>query len=161
MKMENFEHRIYLELNSCGYNGSEINEILPDFITERKTLVGLTWEPSAEGPESFLLLIIITAGLSSMIKTFLAELSKDLYQWTKSKLIPLFKKKKNPSGYIIFQIGDVKISYFSEGGKELSDLFFSLPNLLSGIDNSITEGEWEIEYTKQKEWVIEYKPSGN
>lgn len=159
--MENIEHRIYLELNNCGYNGSEINEILPDFITERKTLVGLTWEPSAEGPESFTLLIIITASLSSMITTFLAELSKDLYQWTKSKLIPLFKKKKNPSGYVIFEIGNIRISYFSEGGEEISELFSSLSDILNKIDANKTEGEWEIEYTEQKEWIIEYRPPRN
>jgi len=123
--MENIKHRIYLELNNCGYDGSEINEILPDFITERKTVVGLTWEPSAEGPESFTLLIIITAGLSSIISAFLAELSKDLYQWTKSKLVPLFKKKKNPCGHIIFEIEDIKISYFSEGGRASRVIFIS------------------------------------
>lgn len=159
--MENIEHRISLALNNCGYDGSEIDEILPDFITERKTLVGLTWEPSAEGPESFTLLIIIAASLSSIITTFLAEFSKDLYRWTKSKLIPLFEKKNNPTGNVIFEISDVKVTYFSEGGEELSELFSSLQDILNKIDPSLTEGEWEIQYAEEKEWVVEYKPPIN
>jgi hypothetical protein len=84
--MKHIDHRIYLELNSSGYRGLEIDEILPHFITDRKTVVGLTWESSAEEPESFTLVIIILIVLSSLGKGFLSELSKDLYQWANAKV---------------------------------------------------------------------------
>jgi len=157
--MENIEHNIYLELNCMGYNGSEINEILPDFMSERKTVIGLTWEPLAEGPEWFTLIVTISAPLSVIGIGFLTELGKDLYHWSKSKLLPVFKKKNCPVGDIGFRVGNINISGLIEDDMEpLLKLFSSLPDLISKIDSNLSEGELEIEYNVEKKiWITKYQ----
>lgn len=160
--MKDIDHHIYLELNCMGFRGSEIDEILPDFMSERPTYIGLTWQPSAEGTESFTLGIIIGTALSPVVMGFLTEVGKDLYKWVKSKLVPLFKKKGHPIGHINLEIGDIEISGLCEGIEEtegLLKLFSSLPELVGKIDPNLTEGEWEIVYNRKiKTWIIEYHP---
>lgn len=63
-------HTIELRLNSLGFNSDDVGEALPDFMADRDTLVGLTWYPCAEGPQSFLLVVTIYAGVAAVAKVF-------------------------------------------------------------------------------------------
>lgn len=152
------QHKICLELNKAGYTGADIDEILPAFMAERRTFVGLTWKPSAEGPESFTLGIIVGLALSSLAQGFISELSKDLYLWSKSKLLPLFKRKRSPVGTIEIALSNLTIFAYVEEINRLPEIFERLPELLARIDPNIWDGEWVIECEEGKEWVIRHCP---
>jgi hypothetical protein len=149
------EEYIRLELNSTGYRGNDIEKIWPHFANERKTFIGLTWEPSIAGPESYTLLIVVTFIASQFFQGFISELSKDLYKWAKSKLLPFFKKKEQPDGALIIVIGKITLNYLIEEQTDyLVDIFHQLPTLLSGIDIN-KKKDYEVEYNeKEKKWSI-------
>jgi len=87
--MSQDKNEIELLLNSSGFSGDDVQELLPDFITERVTKVGLTWYPSVDGPESFTLIVTTGLLLAEFAKEIVKSLSKDLYDWSKEKIIPL------------------------------------------------------------------------
>lgn len=139
-------YKIELKLNSAGFSADDLGTVLPDFITERKTLVGLTWYPSAQGPASYTLIITILWVVSAVPKVFIEELAKDLYKWSKQKLLNLFRKKKCPIGLIRFVFNDVVVEYYCDNADTLLTLFKKLPKILSKID--IEKGtEWDIHIT--------------
>ena len=93
--MNQTKNEVELLLNSSGFSGEDVQNLLPDFITERYTKVGLTWCPSVDGPESFTLIITTSLLLAEFAKEFVKNLSKDLYDWSKEKIIPLLKRKNS------------------------------------------------------------------
>jgi hypothetical protein len=155
--MEEIAHSISLDLNVTGYSGSDLDEAVPHFMTERDTRVSLTWRPSAEGPESFRLIIEIAAGYAagSFLKTFLQELSKDLYRWSKERLDPLFSKKGQASGNVSIELKDVGVNYRPSSKEDLSSFFRELPKLLESVDPE--EGaRWKVKFDQSgEEWKIE------
>jgi hypothetical protein len=166
MNEKHISHRIELSFNSTGYKGKDIDDVLPDFITERNTSVGLTWYRSVEGPESFTLVIVISVLVAEIAKGFIGELGKDLYQWTKSKLIPLFKKKTYPVGHILVQMNDVGLDYYIElsddnSREELASFFKDIAYILAQMDAS-KGSEWVVEFNKEnKSWILQPVESRN
>ena len=156
------EQSIELKLNSAGFKGEEIDEILPDFITERNTTIGLTWYPSVDGPESFTLIITVSILAAEFAKEFVKNLSKDLYSWTKEKVLPLLKRKQNPDGYVIIKLADVEIHYHDQslfdeesGGLYYLDFLEKLPQLINAVDPSLGD-RWEISFNQERgAWVVE------
>jgi hypothetical protein len=107
---EYIEHSIELTLNSSGYEGKDIDQVLPDFISDRPVRVGVAWAPSAEGPESLTLLIAVGIyAATKLAEGFMSELSKDIYTWAKTKILPLLNKKRYPTGHIIIKLKDVTL----------------------------------------------------
>ncbi len=51
--MQSYSHTVTLDLNITGYDGSDLDAVVPHFMTERDTKLVLSWASSAEGPESF------------------------------------------------------------------------------------------------------------
>lgn len=146
--MDNINHQIILRLNSQGYKGEEIDKILPDFMANRETMVGLSWYPSIYGPESYELIIQIGILFSLLSKSFLNELSKDLYHWVKSKLVKLFQKKKQSNGFIHIEFKDVKIDFYTESNKfnetqVLLNFFKYLSEIIFCIDPNLSI-EWKV-----------------
>ena len=156
--MQDFKCQIILELNSMGYHGEEINHILPDFMAERKTTIGLTWESSAEGSETFNLLIQIGILISIVTKGFLNELGKDLYGWVKSQLISFFQKKSQPVGRVRIEFEDVNVELFMEFSQPkdyqfFAQFFLDLPVIISEIDPNFGY-EWDISWDeKTNSWM--------
>ena len=158
--MEKFPHTVTLDLNITGYDGSDLDRVVPHFMTERDTDLVLSWEPTAEGPESFRLIIEIAAGFAAgnFFKTFIQELSKDLYEWSKKKLSSLFERKRQAMGAVRIEFENVTVRYYSNGGKDIEALFQELPNLIELVDHHEND-EWRIEFDKSTtRWSI--VPSG-
>lgn len=151
---------IELRLNSAGYKGEEINELLPDFITERNTTVGLTWFPSVYGPENLTLVITVSIIVAEFAKGFVTELSKDLYRWSKSKILPLLKRKRSPYGQIVIQLLDASI-YYDQGrlqepsrADKFAEFLNELPAIVTRVDSSLTK-EWEAQFDESTAtWTV-------
>lgn len=155
--MKAIRHSITLDLNVTGYGGSDLDAVVPAFITERHTKLTLLWASSAEGPESFRLIVEIAAGIAagSFVKTFVQELSKDLYEWSKEKLRPMFGSKTQSTGEVRIEFDHISVSYRSSGGKDLAAFFRKLPDLLDSSDISDAE-EWRVTFDASEEnWTIE------
>jgi len=157
--MEPVPHTIELRLGYFGYRGEDIDAILPDFIRDRETIIGLRSYPI---PDHFVLIITIEATLTSVEKVFIEELAKDMYEWTKAKLCGLLRKKRDPDGPTLIRFRDVEIEY-NWGAKsayepsENSDLLIGfwerLPALLEKIDPLFAK-EWEIVLTDNNGWSV-------
>ncbi len=158
--MAYIEHTIELRLNVSGYKGEELDQVVPDFIDERNTTVGLTWYPSVDGPTSFTLVIAAVVA-AEFGKEFVKLLSKDLYSWCKDKVIPLLQKKQYPVGYIIIKLSDAELQYRNEelfdtdGNLHLLRFFEELPVLLEKVNPSLGR-EWDVYFDQVgKVWVVE------
>lgn len=159
--MSQIKNEIELLLNSAGYSGEDVQELLPDFITERYTKVGLTWYPSVDGPESFTLIITTSLLLAEFGKEFVKNLSKDLYKWSKKKIIPLLKRKSSPNGVIIIESANAQIYYHeltdikNENDEKFSVFLKDLPKIISEVDPNIGKN-WEASFDKEKGvWTVE------
>jgi hypothetical protein len=155
--MNEYSHVIILDLNITSYEGSDLHEVVPHFMTERDTKLALGWRASAEGPESFRLIIEIAAGITAggLLKTFVQELSKDLYQWSKNKLQPLFEAKPQSTGVVVFEFEDVTVTYRSSGDEDLAPFFQELPDLLASASLKDADA-WSVTFSSsEKEWQIE------
>lgn len=151
------QHKIELKLNATGYKGEEINDLLPKFMTERDTVIGLTWYPSAEGPESFALDILFYGGLIFFTKAFLEELAKDLYKWVKEKIKPLLNKKEQAFGVMCMKFNDVEIFYYTSGEDEWLSLLEKLPEIVTKVKPELSN-EWEIEFKEGRFAVTKFPP---
>jgi hypothetical protein len=150
------KYKIEILLNSAGYKGRDLDELLPEFITERDSQIGLFWQSSANGPESWIIVIGIVAIFSKVTDVFLDKLFEDLYEYSKSKLKKFFNKRPNNYGSIFVEFNDFKIScygYYVPSDKFL-DFFSEIPNLVKFLDSE--KGyEWFVKYDeKLNEWKI-------
>ncbi len=153
-------HTITLDLNVTGYDGEDLDAVIPHFMAERDTNLTLSWSPAVEGPESFRLIVDIAAGVAagSFLKTFVQELSKDLYQWSSHKLQSLFESKSQATGEVSVEFDDVTVRYRSNGGGDLAEFFRRLPDLLTA-SNLGEADEWRVRLDiSEQEWSIE--PAG-
>jgi len=141
--MSRVRHDIQLKLSSAGFSAEEIGVVLPDFMVDRKTLVGLTWYPCAEGTERFVLVVTIYSVVGAVAKIFLEELSKDLYQWVKVKINRLLKKKPQAYGMMLVKFNDVEVEFRTSGGDDWADLLDKLPSIIQELDPAESK-DWEI-----------------
>jgi hypothetical protein len=144
MGMEKPTHKIELILNSTGFDGADVQALLPDFNTDRDTVVGLSWYPSAEGPERYYITLSIIAAIGFVSKVFLEELFKDIYTWLKGKILPRMKNKPRSLGSIEIIFQDVRVWGFFEDSSDWLICAESLPKLLGKID-AAESSEWNIE----------------
>ena len=112
-----------------------------------------SWRSSAEGTETFKLLIQIGILISIVTKGFLNELGKDLYEWIKSQLIGFFQKKSQPIGRVSIEFEDVNIELFMEFSqpndyKLFAQFFKDLPVIISKIDPNLGY-EWDISWNEK------------
>ena len=149
------EHTICLKLNSTGYRGRDVDSLYPVFATDRQILVGLQWEPSAEGPGSFSLVIEIGLLVSLVAQGFLKELTRDLYKWIKVEWKTVFEKKNAPAGRVLIRYKDVNISYFVEFDvvEPTAEFFKNFPELTALIDPAVSH-EWEAYESPEGEFLI-------
>ena len=110
MGWDEFDYEIRLELNSTGFTGDEAQQLLPDFITDHRTVIGLTWHPSVDGPESFNVILFIGIGAGMVAAGFLNALGQDLYRWVKDRVAPLMKAKDQAHPLIIIEFRDKKVT---------------------------------------------------
>lgn len=162
------EHSITLTLNSCEFRGNDVEEMLPDWITERPATVGLSWSPCALGPYSFLIIITISSFLIGTIsQSFFNQLGADLYQWLKDKLRTNLAKKNYYNGSLCIEFDDVKIfvefenriEHAMEFVKELYPLMRKIVKL-KGTNQEIccrkdNQNRWEIKIIKPKHIIPE------
>ena len=143
--MEHIDHKVELHLSCAGFDGSAVQALVPDFITERHTIIGLSWYPCAEGPERYYITISICAALAFVTKVFLEELSKDLYKWLKGKLLPYMKDRPRSFGSVEVAFQNVRVwCYINEDDDFLLCVDY-LPQLMTTIDvNQSTEWDLEI-----------------
>lgn len=142
---------VVVELNSAGFRGADVDKLLPDFITERKTTVGLSWYSSVNGPESFSVLLTVGALWAAATGSgFLQALGADLYKWAKEKLLVVLRTKRHPDCYISIKFDDIEVFFHEDGlfsepnaGDVLVDFFGQLPQLLGQIEPSASK-VWEI-----------------
>ena len=144
--MDEIPHVLTLTLSKAGYSGSDIDSVLPPFMSRRQTIVGLTWEPAAEGPDSFKLILemVVAYGVLRIADGFLTELGRDLHVWSK-QLKALFSQRTNPTGYIEVRTEDLYIWYLYEhlSGEDLDVILTSLSDLIKQADPGVSY-EWQI-----------------
>lgn len=153
-------HRISLMLNRSGYDGADVEAALPSFMSARKTEVGLTWQPSAEGPNSFFLLVEVALVADLVARGFLTALSKDLYDWTKSKLRDVLAPRPTPVGRVTVRFRDVELSYIAELDdiEPLAELFSMLPLLCAQVESERAPA-WVIHRDAAGDWTIQPEDS--
>jgi len=152
-------HEIQLKLNSSGYSGCDLNGILPQFAIDRKTIVGLTYYPCAEGPERFVLLVTIAALVGTVARVFIEEFARDLYVWMKASLLALFRKKNAPYGVLLVVFEDIELEFrceFNDG--DWLNVLKNLPQLIYATRQDVSK-DWEIE--KLDDGVFIVHPSVN
>jgi hypothetical protein len=147
--------RLILTLQPQAYSGSELEELYPDeFLSKYTTTVGFKWRQSDMGPESWSLTIAAGYALGKLVSVFAGELSKDLYKWTKEKILVAIQKRKSNHGSIYIDCQDVWIEFTTfYPNEDLLDLFEQLPELLGRIDTSLCE-DWSIS-CHDGEFIIE------
>lgn len=155
------QHSIEIRLNSTGYQGHDVDLILPDFITDRQTTVGLTWYPSYNGPESFTIYMAIAAGIGMFCGKFVELLASDLYAWCKEKLLNLVAKKIHPDCSITIKLEDVEIYFHDEdlfdsdlAGDILLEFFKKIPELVLLVKHEESK-LWQISYDRENStWLV-------
>lgn len=137
------KHSVDLRFNSAGFTGSDLDELLPDFVTERDTNVGLTWYSSATGPESFALAVIAAVAVSAFVGEFGKKLSEDLYSWSKSKLSRVLSRKRYPDCAIVIKLDDIELLFHDEqlfdspdASNVIAGFFAVVPKLLLSVNPS-------------------------
>ncbi len=78
--------------------------------------------PSALGPESYQVIVTLDEILSAIIlKGFLTQFGKEIYEWSKHKLSKVLKRKIYPKGSLIIKdnISNLSIEVWFEGLKEV------------------------------------------
>ena len=156
---------VVVELNSAGFRGADVDALLPEFMTERKTTVGLSWHSSVNGPESFSVLLTVGAMLAAATGSgFLQALGADLYKWTKEKLLVVLRTKRHPDCYISLKFDDIEVFFHEDGlfsepnaGEVLLDFFEQLPKLLAQIKPTAAR-VWEI-YRGEEVGTWQIRPS--
>jgi hypothetical protein len=141
------KHEIELLLNSSGYTGGDLDKVIPDFFSDRDVKVGLVHIPSFNGPDSWVINIIIGTALGKIGEVFLSEIIGDLYNWSKTKLVKFFDKKPNSVGFIKIKFNDLQIfcyEYYIPKDKFL-EVFKEIPNLINQIDKQ-----------KGKIWIVKF-----
>lgn len=153
---------VTIDLNSAGFHGADVDALLPDFATERKTTVGLTWHSSVNGPESFTVLLAVGSFCAVAVASgFLEALGADLYRWTKDKLLGVLRTKQHPDCYISLKFDDLEIFFHEDGlflqsnaGEVLLEFFALLPKMVLQIDPKLSKA-WEISRDKSTgTWLI-------
>lgn len=141
MEPTHVRHAIEIKLNSAGFSGRDVDELLPEFITDRDTTVGLTWYSSANGPESLSILVAIYAAVSIVAGEFLKKLAADMYGWSKNKLLKTLASKRHPDCFISIKFDDVEVYFHEVGlfsspnaGQVILAFFEELPGLLLKVD---------------------------
>jgi hypothetical protein len=128
-----------------SYEGQELKEIYPDFAVDYPTTVGYRWQSCYAGPASWDLIIGISGVAALVGKGFLEELTKDLYKWTKARLLTVLHKRKNNVGYVAVKFEDLTISIdSSHPNDEILRFFEAIPILYSEVDSSLCS-HWTIE----------------
>lgn len=147
--METIPHEIVLDLNWTGFHGSDVDEVVPDFLTERVVRCQLQWQPSCEGPDSYRILITIGALAALVGNQFLSELGKDMYRWCKAGLGKIFRRKPNASGWTELHFKDAVVRVDAHPAEEVfADFWLALPELITKTDLS-----------QSRLWTVEFDPS--
>jgi len=154
---------VEIQLNSAGFRGADIDALLPDFVTERKTVVGLTWHSSVNGPESFDVALTVGAvwAAAAVSSGFLEALGADLYKWAKEKLLSVLRTKHHPDCHISLKFDDVEVFFHEDGlfsepnaGDILLDFFEQLPKLVLQVDPNRSRA-WEVSRGQPRgTWLI-------
>lgn len=128
-----------------SYEGQELKDIYPDFATDYPTTVGYRWQSCAAGPESWDLVLKISAVTALVGKGFLQELTKDLYRWSKEKVLPVVTKRRKNIGHVAVRFDDITISIdSSHPNEDVLDFFDSISELYQTVDSDLCS-HWMIE----------------
>ncbi|HOO56265.1 MAG TPA: hypothetical protein PLN69_05530 [bacterium] len=158
--MSKITEHITLSLNSTGYKGEDIDQARPGVLeTERDILTGVSWAPSVMGVYSFTLVIVITGSIVAAVSQgFFGELGKDLYGWTKNKLVSLFKSKETAEGMVTIKFEDITISAMVNGDEDLVHLWEQSLDWANRVieRRKKTDTEIDLEYDFEKQiWTID------
>lgn len=138
------EHLIVVHLNSAGFDAEDIEGLRPDFEApsgnDRPVRYELQWAPSAQGPCSFEISIIIGAAIGAVSVGFLNALGEDIYKWVKTKLKKVFCRKGAGEGNTIIKFDDVVVHIDYQPSEECYLLVWkALPELLSQAENHASD----------------------
>lgn len=128
-----------------SYEGHELKELYPDFATEFPTTVGYRWQSCGSGPESWDMIVKISAVAALVGKGFLEELTKDLYKWSKDKILAVVTKRINNAGHVAIKFDDLTISIdSSHPNTDLLDFLDAIPDFYQHVDSELCS-HWTIE----------------
>jgi hypothetical protein len=150
------KHFINVSLNSAGFKGRDLDKLIPDFMADRSTTLGLFWEPSYNGPHSWIVDIIVLGSLFKISELFLGELFSDLYNYSKKKLAKFLEKTPNNYGSINIKFKDFEIichGYYIPQDK-FFEVFEVVPRMFPLLDAS--KGKtWLVKFDVEKDkWTI-------
>lgn len=136
---------IRLTLSTAGFKGADLDEVMPDFQTERDVSVALKWFPSATGPETWTLVIAAGMSLGGFLQKFGELIAEDIHSWSKKNLKSFFKKRPNNHGTLVIDLESITI--YSDTPIETIESG-DLISVLSSIDP-----------TEASSWTIDYNPT--
>ena len=128
-----------------GYSGADLEAIHPSFCTEYDTIVGFRWQSTAEGIESWSLVVKVLAAVGAIAgSVILKELCKDLYSWSKEHLLRVLKLKRHNCGQLCLKFTDSEIYMLTEyPNNEILKILKDLPSLIERIDPNISD-MWDV-----------------
>ena len=127
------------------YEGHELKELYPDFAIKYPTTVGYRWQSCATGPESWDLILKISAVAALVGKGFLEELTKEIYTWRKEHLLAVVAMRRNNLVYVGLMFDDLTISIdSSHPNEDLLEFLDVVPSLYQQLDGELCS-HWTIE----------------
>lgn len=137
-------YTIVVDLLWGGFDGKDVDDIRPDFVTDRPVRCQLQWAPSCEGPHSYRIYVEFGIIASFLLQGFFRELAKDIYRWSKSGLGRVFNRKPNGSGYAEIKFKDTKIVIPQHPSTpDFSDVWLGLPDAME-TTNLSNSSEWVV-----------------
>ena len=128
-----------------GYSGEELEALNPSFSTEYNTIIGFRWQSSAEGLESWSLIVKVLAAIGGVAgSVIIKELCQDLYAWSKEHLLKVLRRKRHNCGSFHLQFSDSEVEMITEyPNDEMLVILATLPSLLELIDPNISD-IWDV-----------------
>lgn len=149
--------KIDLFLNGAGFRAADLEELMPPFMADYDARLGVQWMPSANGPESWTLVIAAGILAAEFGKKFAAKAAEDIYGWLKKKVGPFMARRPNSHGFTKVEFQDVTILVWEDAEfRTIRDL----AEVIAKVDPTISK-LWHVTVDPDsKTMVIEPDLSG-
>ncbi len=137
-------------LSSAGFKVADLEELMPPFMTDYDTRVGLRWMPSATGPESWTLAIVVGILAAEFGKKFAAKMAEDIYGWLKNTVGPFMARRANSHGLTTIRCNDLTVIVWEDAEfRTIRDL----AEVLTKVDPAVSK-VWHVSVDPDKKTMI-------
>lgn len=158
--MDRIRASVVLNVNSAAFSGEDMDLMEPTWEIKDKYNYKCEKEfrSSYSGPGSWFLDIVLTGAgfcIATTAKSYLNELGKDLYKWSKECLKPVFAKNQKGDGCIMFSYHNKKIYVDIENpaSDHFEEIWLEFPQIIE----IIKKHPWRTEIGCDARWDEESK----